>query len=185
MQTKEYKAELIKKCHKGDIIGVRSETLIGKAIRFFTGNVNHSAILIDSEKGLLMEAALSGVHIMHVNEYIIPDSEEIYPCAVIGMSDTDKSSLIDEVVSIYCSGEKYDVLGIVGLAFRFSIQRYWWRLCKYINWDRNKLANSNKVWCSELIAAIYLRKNIKFTEESITYLTPNEIYNSSAVTKIV
>lgn len=189
MQTSEYKKSIIAKLKVGDVIGVRSESAIGKAIRFFAGgNVNHSAVYIGEDQfgnNLLMEAGYQ-VSVQSCNEYILSDKEEIYCCSANGVSDADKQDMVKNAVATYGAGTAYDVIGIFGLAIRFGIQRYWWRLNVFFNWSgKNKAASSSKVWCSELVGLMYANKKFSFTDESVTYLTPDEIFNSKNVTKIV
>lgn len=193
-QTPSEKLAIISKLVPGDVINTRAETLLGKAIRFCTNsNINHSTLYLGN--GLLLEASYE-VCIHHVNRYIYDDSQEIYACSP-NINNKTKKLLSDASISTWGSGCSYNAPGLFGLAFRFIVQKYWWRISKLFNWSgANKSASKKSVWCSELVGLIYENKQLngdkligndfsfKFTDEDVTWLTPAQIYESKNVTKI-
>jgi hypothetical protein len=194
MQTPEQKRQLINKLVAGDTINTRTESILGKAIRFFTNsNINHSTIYLGND--LLLEASYE-VCIHHVNEYILNDKHEIY-CSSPKVDKKIKQQLVVAAINTWGAGVSYDAIGIIGLAVRFTIQKYWWRIKGLFNWSgKNKAAQNNSVWCSELLGKIYLNQDpkgqklinkdfeFKFTGEDVSYLTPDQIYNSINCDKI-
>jgi len=183
MQTPEYKKALIGKLEPGDLICVRGEQPLGKAIRFFTdSNINHVGIY--TGQGIL-EAMIPKVETNSLDKYINDNGTELYCCKVKGIDSIEKNRILNYAI-LTTSGEQYDVLGIAGIAFRFTVQRYWWRLGKFIKfYGKNKVASPKSVWCSELVGRVYGAFNIKFTDEDTTWLTPDQIYNSNAVEKVL
>lgn len=145
-------------------------------------NVNHSALYIGNN--LLIEASYQ-ICIMNVNEYTDNDGVEIYCNSVKGMTTKDKQDVVDYAVSKYANGIFYGVTGIFGLAFRFWVQHQLWRISGWFSWSgRNILAQHTNYWCSESIGIWWALKNIKFTDEDVTWLTPGEIYSSPVCDKI-
>jgi cell wall-associated NlpC family hydrolase len=182
MQTSEYKRLIVNKLQVGDLINTRTESALGKAIRFFTqSNINHTAIYIGND--LVLEASFE-VCIKHVNEYIMPDTHEIYCCSP-KISQEIKNKLIKDAIPVWGAAIGYDVKGIFGLAFTFWIQKYWWRLTKLFRFDKNKLASSKSVWCSELAGKIYQTIKFEFKKDTdLSLLTPDEVYNSENCIKV-
>lgn len=182
-QAKEQKLAIIGKLVPGDIIGVRGEYVLGKAIRFFTkSNINHSAMYIGNN--LLIEASYQ-ICVMSANEYINDDKTEIYCCEVKDATLQDKLDVVNYAVSGYATGIFYGVTGIFGLAFRLWIQHQLWRIAGWFSWEgRNKLAPEHNYWCSEAVGVWWAIKGKKFTNEDVTWLTPDQIYNSEIVNKI-
>lgn len=184
MQTEIYKSTLIAKLQPGDAINVRSETMIGKGIRFFTrSNINHTAMYIGNN--LLIEASYQ-ICIMHVNEYIKDDKVEIYCCEVKDATLQDKLDVVKYAVENYATGIFYGLTAILGLAIRFWIQHQLWRISGWFSWEgRNKLAPKHNYFCSESYGIWWAIKNVKFTKEDVTWLTPDQVYNSDVVNKIL
>ena len=182
-QTAADKQLLISKLEPGDVINVRSESALGKAIRWFTkSNVNHSAIYIGN--GLLLEA-VTIIAIQSVNEYINDSTQEIYCVKANGVTTAQKQQIVNWAITNLATGIFYGVNGIWGLAFRFLIQNYWWRLNFLFKWSgKNPLAPSHNYWCSETVGLIYQQIGFKFTNEDITWLTPGEIWTSPNVTQV-
>ena len=183
-QTTEYKQQVISRLEPGDVINVRSETALGKGIRWFTkSNVNHSAIYIGN--GLLLEAVYQ-IGIMSVNEYTMDAGAEIYCVKPKGVTTAQKQQIVDWAIANLATGIFYGVNGIWGLAFRFLIQNYWWRLGFLFKWSgKNPLAPSHNYWCSETVGLIYQQIGFKFTDEDITWLTPGEIWTSTNVIQVL
>jgi hypothetical protein len=186
MQTPEQKKDFIAMLKPGDHIGVRSDTALGKAIRWSTqSNINHTAMFLGN--GLLIEAAYQ-ICVMHVNEYINDDKVELYIGEVIGdenITDQDRLDVCNNAVQKYATGIFYGGLGIFGLLFRFVIQYRLWRLAGWFKWSgKNIIAQAHNYWCSESFGIWWALKGVKFTDEDVTWLTPNEIAFSSKIKKL-
>ena len=183
MQTADQKKDIIAKLEPGDIINVCGNSLFDKAIRLLTREaVNHSAIYIGNN--LLLEA-VSIIAIQHVNEYVLDDNATISCNKVKNVTAAQKQQAVDWAVANLATGIYYGLNGLFGIAFRMIIQNYWWRLAPLFKWpSRNPLAPGHNFWCSETVGLIYQQIGVKFTDQDITWLTPGEIYNSSACTKV-
>lgn len=180
-QTPDQKRALIAKLEPGDQIGVRSETIMGKIIRFYTGNVNHVATYLGNN--LLIEA-VAIIAIQHVNEYVLDDAVELY-CCKPRVSSAEKQKVANWMMSTLATGRFYGYRGIIGLLFRFWIQRQLWRISPLFRWSGpNRLAQNDNYWCSEASGIGYQQINFKFTDEDVTWLTPEEIYNSPNCDKV-
>jgi hypothetical protein len=182
MQTRDYKRQVISTLIPGDIINTRGESAISKAIRFFTNsNINHTTIYLGND--LLMEANLDGVNIQSVYKYINDDDTEIYCCSP-NVSPEIKFQLVKDAIPTWGCNTGYDVLGLFGIAFRFTVQRWWWRLAKFIHfYGPNHAAQPGKVWCSELAQRVYTNGFEFVPGQDPTWLTPDEVYNSINCTK--
>jgi hypothetical protein len=175
----KYRRENFKRAiQPGDIVFIRTETAMGKLIRWTTdSNINHVAYYIGN--GLIIESTLGyGVRILPLNVYIDDMTTEIFLGRVEARHDIWEA--ITYSYNFY--GMKYDILGQIGIFVRFMVQKI--GLQKLITFFGPNLTGTNGLWCSEFVGLVFSSVSIKFNSIDISYLSPSDIYNSPIVRKI-
>jgi len=164
----------------GDIITFRGETVLGKIIRWATmSNYNHSALYIGNQE--IIEALSNGIVISDINERLDNSKEEVYIDRVKNF-DTSKTDALIEYAKTFLN-TKYDWIGLLGILTKYSVRRL--GLDKWITfWGRNRIEDQRKLWCSEYVGLVFKKFGIVFVPEDTSYLTPNEIHDSSEIANI-
>jgi hypothetical protein len=169
------KDSLLSIIRPGDIIGLRTESISGRLIRWTTSsNINHVALYLGN--GLVIESQLGyGVRILPLSIYTDDDYSEVYLYRARGLRNIQQ--LIEYSYIFY--GEKYNLISQIGIFARFMVKKM--SLDKYITFLGNNHLNFNGLWCSEFLALVFLSESIRFQELDPSYISPSDICNSNKV----
>jgi len=178
---KDKKEKLLQILVAGDLILTKSPDLVSKFIRYVTwSEQSHIAIYLGNE--LIIESQNGyGVRVVHINEYLDTPGVEIFVARVRNIRQDRIFEVLD--FSKEFIGRRYDLFGLVGILTKFMVRRI--GLESLVNFlGQNKTADPQKFWCSEFVAFCFSKIAVKFVEHDITYITPNEMYESDVVDKI-
>jgi len=171
-----------------DIILSKTSTLIGAGIRsdvqqtqmvpdLLTGsNWNHAALVVEDEGRLkVAEALAGGITIREIGLYTKPRAD-LLDVALLRY----KYTLADwqkKRINCYAFGKvgvKYDFLGIVGFLLKILLGLRF-----------NPLASDEKLFCSEFAVRAFGKAHIQLTPNSPKLTSPEDLYKSDALTRLV
>lgn len=157
----------------GDIISIRTESWIGRTIRWVTSsNVNHVGMYIGNK--LMIESTLGyGVRILPVEVYLKDSTCEVY------LSRIQKQFDVQEVLNFAYNfyGTRYDLFGQIGIFVKYMTKKI--GLNRIITFFGKNRAEYGGVWCSEFLGVVFSIVPFKFTNEDTSYLTPSEVFDNT------
>ena len=144
---------------KGDVILVQGRGPISSIIRYFTGNsYTHSACYIGDWK--IIESDWDGVWENTLDKYI----DDVYHVYRHPTASKEQLNHAVEWMKMR-QGAKYDYLGILGIALAIMGKK-----------KINKLDNTDRYWCSELVADGFLHADIPLYVHPKTYrVSPGDL----------
>jgi hypothetical protein len=140
----------------GDIIFVRGNSLIAKAIEHFDGYFSHCCIALSDQ--VVLEAQYG------TKSRIVPFYFDDYEIVDLGLSDEQRQRVLEMGVNLV--GHRYDLLQIWSIFIRDA-------------WNRNmRITNSpNNYICSELVEILLQEVGVIPNDKSLRDLTPNQLYD--------
>ena len=171
-----------------DIILSKSNTLIGAGIRsetqqaaidtnFFTkSNWNHAALIVrEGEQLKVAEALAGGITVRELDFYTRPRSDMLDAALLryrYTLADWQKQKI--NRYALGKVGAKYDFLGIVGFLLKIVLGLRF-----------NPLASDEKLFCSEFIARAFGKAHIQLTPNAPQLTSPEDLYQSTALKRVV
>jgi len=166
------------KIKRGDLIFTRSESYMGKVIRFVTkSNINHVAIYLGDDK--IIESQLGfGVRYYELLKYIDDKNCEVSCGNLIQIDSKQIEKAIESAENLLNS--PYDLIGQAGILLKIIIVRIGLNgLVKF--YGRNFAQNINAFWCSELVAYSFEKAESKLTDVDQRYASPQDLAESKKI----
>lgn len=163
----------------GDLIFVRSSGLVPWAIRQITGgNYNHVMLNLGGDRYISADQGW-GVHYAKLGDY---SSAKFAFCRVVSASDSQAKGAA--AWAEQQAGRQYDSLGLIGIWLRFAVRKLQDKGMVSF-WGKNRIANQNAFFCSELVATGYLREGVDICKIHPTYVSPTDLFEAAGVVLLV
>jgi len=158
----------------GDLIFVRGNTWVSKAIRQITGG-HYSHVDIFIGKGQAIGAEL-GVGVRKV-EYLSAYGSDALTVCMVACSDATAQAVVNDVCKMV--GTQYDARGLFGVWARFALKRLG------IHLTSTPADQTGAYFCSEMAAALYRKQGIEICPDLHPSLTsPTDLYEANVVIEI-